>query len=332
MPSLLKYLLLLVLSSLILACGDSESESEPSPTPASKPESAEEAVPEPAPASYPSREFKQYWYQGKAELTSFKLEQARYGEMREGYAIAVFVTEDFSRSRHVKLDYPEQAGEDREPVLKFNLNKRFVTGIYDYTLMQSVFTPVDIIKAPHSLRVTTSNIEWCGQFLTSARLHEAGYEVQYQSYFDGEEDLKLILPKEILEDEIWNLIRIAPEKLPQGDLTVIPGILTQELTHQKLQAERAIATLKEDGEDHYTYTLTYPRISRILSITFEESFPYRIVSWEETFDSVSGWGLESKTLTTRATRIKHTMSDYWNQKYSQHEDLRNERLGIETIP
>ncbi|MGB2691994.1 MAG: septum formation inhibitor Maf, partial [Thermodesulfobacteriota bacterium] len=43
-----------------------------------------------------SEEFKAYWYDGKAEITSYKLEQARYGELHEGYAVMVFVTEDFS--------------------------------------------------------------------------------------------------------------------------------------------------------------------------------------------------------------------------------------------
>ena len=42
-----------------------------------------------------SQEFKGYWYAGKAEVSSYKLEQARYGEIREGNAVLVYVTEDF---------------------------------------------------------------------------------------------------------------------------------------------------------------------------------------------------------------------------------------------
>ncbi len=59
-------------------------------------------------------QFGDYWYQGKAELTSYDLEQVRYGEKREGEAVLIFVTEDFSKSKQVKLDNPNQAGDDAE--------------------------------------------------------------------------------------------------------------------------------------------------------------------------------------------------------------------------
>ena len=58
-------------------------------------------------------DFKNYWYQGKAEVASYKLEQARYGEMRDGHAVLVFVTEDFSKSKQVKLDNSQRAGKDK---------------------------------------------------------------------------------------------------------------------------------------------------------------------------------------------------------------------------
>ena len=274
-----------------------------------------------------SQAFKDYWYRGKAELTTFHLEQARYGEIREGLATTIFVTEDFSRSRYVKLDYPEQAGDDKVKVLKFNLNKKFVTGIYDYTLMQSVFTPVHRDQDPHTVRVTTSNIEWCGQFLTSARLRDEEYEVQYSSYFDGEEDLSVNLPVNWLEDEIWNIIRIQPEDLPIGELQMIPSILTQELIHHALKVERAVAAMSRQDSSS-VYTIDYPDISRKLIIEFETAFPHRIIAWEETFPSVAGWGMESKLLTTKARRVKYTLSDYWEKKFLKDEPLRQEALGL----
>jgi hypothetical protein len=33
----------------------------------------------------------------------------------------------------------------------------------------------------------------------------------------------MTLPKEHLEDEIWSLIRMSPEKLPLGDLKMLPS-------------------------------------------------------------------------------------------------------------
>ena len=37
--------------------------------------------------------FNDYWYRGEAELNSYTLEQARYGEIHKGEAVLVFVTE-----------------------------------------------------------------------------------------------------------------------------------------------------------------------------------------------------------------------------------------------
>jgi hypothetical protein len=41
-------------------------------------------------------DFEKYWFNGEAELSSFQLTQARYGELREGKAVMIFVTEPFS--------------------------------------------------------------------------------------------------------------------------------------------------------------------------------------------------------------------------------------------
>ena len=90
-----------------------------------------------------SDQFGEFWYQGKAEITSYSLEQARYNETHTGHAVLIFVTEDFSESKQVKLDNPDRVPEDRLPVLKLNLTKKFNTGIYPYSIMASVFTPLD---------------------------------------------------------------------------------------------------------------------------------------------------------------------------------------------
>ena len=51
-----------------------------------------------------TQEFKDYWYAGKAEISSYKLEQARYGELRDGTAALILVTEDFLPELQVKAD------------------------------------------------------------------------------------------------------------------------------------------------------------------------------------------------------------------------------------
>ena len=49
-------------------------------------------------------DFKNYWFDGTAEISSFKLTQSRYGEPREGEAILIYVTEDFLSNEQVKAN------------------------------------------------------------------------------------------------------------------------------------------------------------------------------------------------------------------------------------
>src|SRR5690606_11722530 len=75
--------------------------------------------------------FKSYWFDGQAEITSYTLEQERYGEIREGTAVLIYVTEDFLPGAQVKADQPS---ETNIPVLKLNKTKNFITGIYPYSI------------------------------------------------------------------------------------------------------------------------------------------------------------------------------------------------------
>jgi hypothetical protein len=99
-----------------------------------------------------------------------------------------FVTEDFSKSKQVKLDRPEAAGADRLPVLKLNLVKKFNTGIYPYSLMLSVFSPVDISASTHAVKTVASVQEWCGMTFTQINNKNGKYETTWNSYFESEGD------------------------------------------------------------------------------------------------------------------------------------------------
>lgn len=274
-----------------------------------------------------SQDFKDYWYGGKAEITSYKLEQARYGELHEGYAVLVFVTEDFSKSKQVKLDNPQNAEGDGVKVLKLNRIKKFDTGVYRYSMMDSVFTPVYLNEYPNTLKLTSSSQEWCGNTFTQLNLDDNSYDVRSFSYFESESDQKYGLQKEILEDELWARIRLAPESLPQGRIKIIPAAMASRLTHNELKVEIAEATLVENPDDSslMDYTLIYDDSGRTMKITFGKLFPYEILSWEETYKS--GFGSGAKTLTTKAVKNKVLISEYWNQNKNIDRGLR-EKLGL----
>ena len=132
--------------------------------------------------------FNQYWEQGKAELTRYALKQARYGEIREGNALMVFVTEPFLVEKQVKSEMG--SGAKATQVLKLNAIRKFNTGIYDYSIMSSIFKPIDERKHPQALKVSTSSQEWCGHTFMQINLRGKEYAVTANSYFEAEGDQK----------------------------------------------------------------------------------------------------------------------------------------------
>ena len=259
----------------------------------------------------PSQDFKEYWYAGEAEITSFKLEQARYGEIREGKAVLIFVTEDFLPNIQVKAD--RQASKNVS-VLKLNATKKFNTGVYPYSIMQSTFYPVSNDR--HAVKVSSSMQEWCGHVYAQLNNKEQ-FEVTSHSYFEGEADQNLKLNKAVLENELWTQLRINPKSLPVGDLQIIPSFEYSRLRHVPIKAYKASAILTKNS-----YTLNYPELNRILTINFNSNFPYDILNWEETFKS--GFGPNAKKLTTKATKLTTIKSAYWGKNKNKDEVLRKE--------
>lgn len=87
-------------------------------------------------------DFYAHWGDGKAEISSYRVVQPRYGELREGYGVMVFVTEDINRKSLIKVESPTPE-QERVYVLKLNNVLKFTTGIYDYSVMTSVFSAVE---------------------------------------------------------------------------------------------------------------------------------------------------------------------------------------------
>lgn len=285
-------LFFLLLSLLFISCGNNSAERKAEPL---------------------SQEFKDYWYSGEAEITSYKLKQARYGEMRDGTAVLVYVTEDFLPKEQVKADQPNK---DNISVLKLNTVKKFVTGIYPYSIMQSSFYPVD--NNQHAIKVSASTQEWCGMVYMQLN-NRKNSEVISHSYFQGEADQQLELPKQYLENEIWNQLRIDPSSLPTGNIQMIPSFEFLRLHHKKIRAYKAVASfLSKENID--IYNIEYPELHRKLSIYYERDFPYAIQKWEETAES--GFGKNARVLTTTAEKMALIKSAYWTKNSNKDLSLR----------
>ena len=111
-------------------------------------------------APSPAQDFWDHWGDGKAELNGYALKQPRYGAVRTGTSVLIFVTEDFSDTLRVKADPGKHPASDVYPVMKLNAVRDFPTGIYDYNVMTSAFLRV----APGwpVAKVSFSSQEWCG--------------------------------------------------------------------------------------------------------------------------------------------------------------------------
>ncbi len=269
-------------------------------------------------------EFEKYWYAGDAELSRYELKQVRYGEVHEGDAVLIFVTEPFRTDKQVKYEGGSQ--DNVESVLKLNLTKKFNTGIYPYSMMSSTFTPV--AEGKPTLKVTTTSQEWCGHTFSQLNHRKNKYEGKLYSYFQNEGDQAFVLDDALLEDEIFTKIRLQPESLPTGDIQMIPGSMFLRFKHREYGVERAVATLSPMEDPDLSakalknYRITYKDFPRVLEITFESEFPHAIVAWEEHGDH------SDPSLVTRAVRTHTLKSAYWGQHDVKDGHLRA-KLGLE---
>jgi hypothetical protein len=279
-----------------------------------------------APANSTPEVFDAYWYPNGAEVSRYELRQARYGEYHDGDAVMVFVTEALNPETQIKADQP---GPRDIPVLKLNAVRKFYTGIYPYSIMTSVFTPVGAGRPTRlPLKITTSVQEWCGQVFIQLNLEDRGYRYLARSYFESDGDREDRFGRVMTEDALWNMIRIAPADLPRGAFEILPGTLYSRLRHRHPQLQKVQARLRRspqrgpEGQELLEYDVDMPQAGRRLVIWFEQSFPHRIEAWEEHEEMASG-----KRLTTRARRTHRMMLDYWNHHADRDRELLP-RLGL----
>ncbi|AFL82423.1 hypothetical protein Aeqsu_2984 [Aequorivita sublithincola DSM 14238] len=300
---------LFVFLILLIGCNSSEEKSDSSKV-STKKETSELVT---VTSRNISEEFKAYWFNGTAEITSYNLMQERYGEIREGTAVNIFVSENFLPDAQVKAN---NTSEKNSSVLKLNQMKKFNTGIYPYSIMTSTFSPIS--NTSHAIKVSNSVQEWCGQVYMQLNNRD-NFEIESHSYFEGEADQKLSLPKAWLENELWNLVRINPEELPTGDVMVIPSFEYLRLKHKETKEYNASAALKQ-GDSISSYTLIYPDLQRQLTLYFHSNFPYEIEKWEEVNASNQN---DTLRLKTTAIRLKRMRIDYWSKNQNEFKHLRD---------
>ncbi len=242
-------------------------------------------------------DFWKFWGDGKAELDGYALVEPRYGQLREGTAVAIFVTEDFSDALRVKADPGKHPQSDIVPVMKVNLVRDFQTGIYDYNTMTSTFLRTEAERGEYFrlMKTSFSSQEWCGHVYMQWLPKGTRLVGTSHSYFDGEADAapELELPSGgVLEDALPILVRgLRGDWLAAGATKKVPFLRSQLRTRLLHVAPRwgtatvsrspaaapvktALGTLRA-----ITYTVAEDS-GDTTTFTVEEAAPHRLLAWK----------------------------------------------------
>ena len=237
------------------------------------------------------------WHDGRGELAAYDLITPRYGELRHGVAVTIFVTEDFADGPRVKADPGKHPASQVFPVLKLNLMKDFPTGIYDYNTMTSAFVtlaPEHERPAGFATKVAFSAQEWCGMTFQQVSFDRHSVRSSSHSYFDGEGDRAdtLDYPDNGMASEAlyaWARGFAAPVVQPgeSRQVRLLRGLETVRLRHQPLIWESATLSHMPDTARIEVRGITYDVDVMTAEIeggdrtTFyvENAAPYRIVKW-----------------------------------------------------
>ncbi len=294
--------------------------------------------------------FGQHWYDGNAELAGYTLTYPRYGQLRRGTAVAIFVSESQQESTRIK---PERPVTDSFGVVKLNLMLDFPTGLYDYHLMTSAFVatqPRHGRPAGAPTKLSFSAQEWCGHAYHQTLFDKDQARYTSHSYFEGEadQDLKLQYPAGgFAEDALLLWARgLAGPRLEAGgsiDVPLLRESAYARLRHVPLAWDAAHLARSKTTEtvdvpvgafvvDVYTATVrsaptqrTYPvggravpEQTRTWTFYVEAAPPHRVVKWQRS-DGIKAELLGAKRL------------PYWSLNANGREALLKE-IGLQPRP
>ena len=277
-----------------------------------------------------ARDFYGHWADGRAELSGYRVVQPRYGEPRQGHAVLVFVTEDVHADTRIKVESPETPEADRVYVLKLNRMLRFTTGIYDYSMMTSVFSAVEPLggSPPFApLRVTFTAQEWCGHVFEEVQVRGGALRGELFSYFErpGRRSWRLDRPPEfVIEDNLLIRVReLAGPMMAEGEsrqVMLLPGLWEMRLRDRPRELVEAVLgkgrrePVEVQGRRREAVPWTWSYGQRRKTVWVDAEYPHRILRWSDS-SGASGELLASMR------------RPYWNLQALEDESLRAE-LGI----
>ena len=269
------------------------------------------------------------WGDSQAELSSYKVEVSRYGELRDGYSVLVYVTEDISGKTRIKVESDRIPESERVPVLKMNRVVKFKTGIYDYSLMTSVFSSLVPAagQAPmQPLKISFSAQEWCGQVFQMFIPQDGYADFTQHSYFEAEGDrqIRLDLPSNALYEDnlpIW-IRELHGEVMRSGEkreMQILPSMWHTRSRHTDPTFVNGWIS-KEDGgsldvlgQAKPVWRWTWRVGNRTETYWVEQDVPRRIVKW---VSSDGGRGELQKTVRLPYWRLNGNGDLHYRQELS----------------
>jgi hypothetical protein len=245
--------------------------------------------------------FWDHWGDGKAEIDAYTLAQPRYGELRRGTAVLVYVTETFTQKQRVKSD---GGHPDEMPVLKLHEVREFQTGIYDYDVTTSTFVVLDgSLPLGIPTKVSMGAQEWCGNVYEQLLFWPDRLERTLHSYFDGEGDRQesMAVPaRAVHADALPILVRGLTGELvsPGGERTVpvLDRILDSRFQHEPPRFRPT--TIRRAAEpESVEAPLGRFEVSRFdveteggptMRFYVEVAAPHRLIGWARS-DGEAGW-------------------------------------------
>ncbi len=257
----------------------------------------------PAPSARASSAFWQRWGDGNAEMIGYEAITPRYGHLRSAEVALVYVTEPFSRRTLIKDD--DAQGAERMDVVKVNISEKFLTGVYPYSVLTSVFCPTDRYGRERfsPAKITLSAQEWCGHVYLGVWPDERAYALRGMSYFASEGDVDQRVEcaaNALYEDALMVQLRELDGAFNEGrewEGALVPSLWRNRRSHRPLAPEQGRIRRTDLDANTTRFVLEAGSFSKQFDV--EKSGDKRIVAWQSSDGA-------------RARILRSTRMPYWS--------------------
>jgi hypothetical protein len=237
-------------------------------------------------------EFKAYWpiraKPVRSETTTYQLWQLQGRDTLEGTATLTFRVVNF-RTDEQLIATTDEGLARAVPVLATERRWR----IGEEGTSTSVFTPFGDLRFPNTLKVSASVQDLGEHHYRQISYRNNGYQVRTQTDRETNVPSEYATDEALLEDELWNRIRLNPAALPTGDLRLLssagaahhpkPAEATATLDTARGAAWSRLVGATDTRQAVIAYRIDYKADKQSLTIYFGAMFPYWIVGWEQTY-------------------------------------------------